>query len=84
MVVFQNFEGKTTTLNFWNKKLEGKMLIFYTENKQTGQLIFSFFVTLTKNEKWNELDKSSNIFLPVFSLIWFWILLRNVFSLKWC
>ena len=38
------------------------MQIFYTENKQTGRLIFSILVTLTKkrktkNEKWNEPDK---------------------------
>ena len=28
-----------------------KMRIFYTENKQTGQLIFLFLVTLTKKQK---------------------------------
>ena len=35
------------------------MRIFYTENKQTGQLIFFIFGHFdqkTKNEKWNELD----------------------------
>jgi hypothetical protein len=29
----------------------GKMRIFYTEDKQTGQLIFPFLVILTKNRK---------------------------------
>ena len=29
----------------------GKMRIFYTENTQTGQLIFLILVTLTKNKK---------------------------------
>ena len=29
----------------------GKIQIFYTENKQTGQLIFLFLVTLTKKRK---------------------------------
>ena len=35
------------------------MRIFYTENKQTGQLIFfvfGHFDQKTKNEKWNEPD----------------------------
>ena len=51
---------------FWVKVTEkrknqlsfsGKMSILYTENKQTGQLISSFFVTLNKKkEKWNEPD----------------------------
>ena len=37
----------------------GKMRIFYTENKQTGQLIFLFLVTLTKKQKMkNELNRT--------------------------
>ena len=35
------------------------MPIFYTENKQTGQLIFSFLLTMTKKrktKKWNQPD----------------------------
>ena len=42
------------------KSFSGKMRIFYTENKQTGQLIFfvfGHFDQKTKNEKWNESDK---------------------------
>ena len=39
----------------------GKVRIFYTENKQIGQLIFfvfGHFDQKTKNEKWNEPDTS--------------------------
>jgi hypothetical protein len=42
----------------------GKVRIFYSENKETAQLIFSFLVTLTyqrKNEKWNEPDNIENL-----------------------
>jgi hypothetical protein len=41
------------------------MRIFDTENKQTGQLIFFIFGHFdkkTKNEKWNETDKSKKSF----------------------
>ena len=33
---------------FWSKSFSGKMRILRIENKQTGQLIFSFLVTLNK------------------------------------
>ena len=47
-----------------NEKITGKMPIFCTKNKQTGQLTFSFLVTLTKkkkNEKWNELNITDQV-----------------------
>ena len=33
---------------FWSKSFSGKMQILQIENKQTGQLIFSFLITLNK------------------------------------
>jgi hypothetical protein len=34
-----------------SRHFHAKWGFFYTENKQTGQLIFSFLVTLTKKPK---------------------------------
>ena len=47
------------------------MRIFYTENEQTGQLIFSFLVKVTKNEKWNELNRNV-IFVSIITLTYIW------------
>ena len=75
MVVFQKLEGKTTTLNFWSQKLEGKTttLIFWNQ-KLKGKTTTPKNCVLT-----NFLHERSTIFFLVFSLVWFWILLRNVF-----
>ena len=74
MVVFQKLEGKTTTLNFWSQKLEGKTttLIFWNQ-KLKGKTTTPKNCVLT-----NFLHERSTIFFLVFSLVWFWILLRNV------
>ena len=81
MVVFQKLEGKTTTLNFWNQKNGRK---FYYSRK----LCFDRIFEVKKMEGNSATPKNcvlteffherSTIFLLVFSLIRFWILLRNV------
>ena len=75
MVVFQKLEGKTTTLKFWNKKMEGKTttLMFWNQ-KLEGKTTTPKNCVLT-----SFLHERSKIFFPVFSLVRFWILLRNVF-----
>ena len=75
MVVFQKLEGKTTTLKFWNKKLEGKTttLMFWNQ-KLEGKTTTPKNCVLT-----NFLHERSRIFFPVFSLVRFWILLRNAY-----
>ena len=73
MVVFQKLEGKTTTLNFWNQKLEGKTTTLKNWIKRMeGNSTTPKNCVLT-----NFLHERSIIFLLVFSLIQFWILLRN-------
>ena len=73
MVVFQKLEGKTTTLNFWNQKLEGKTTTLKNWiKKMEGNSTTPKNCVLT-----NFLHERSIIFLLVFSLIRFWILLRN-------
>ena len=70
----QKLEGKTTTLNFWNQKLEGKTTTLKNWIKRMeGNSTTPKNCVLT-----NFLHERSIIFLLVFSLIWFWILLRNV------
>ena len=78
MVVFQKLEGKTTTLKFWNKKLEGKTttLMFWNQ-KLEGKTTTPKNCVLT-----SFLHERSRIFFPVFSLVRFWILLRNGFSFQ--
>ena len=75
MVVFQKLEGKTTTLKFWNKKLEGKTttLMFWNQ-KMEGKTTTPKNCVLT-----SFLHERSRIFFLVFSLVRFWILLRNVY-----
>ena len=69
---------------------QAKCDFFYTENKQTGQLIFSFFVTLTK--KWNKsitnvCDRnrsqtwgSSCYYKVILSVVASWILKKHYLS----
>ena len=82
---------------FWSKwpknknfssHFQAKCGFLYTENKQTGQLIFSFLVTFDqkrKNEKWNEPDTC--LFISLFICLFIldlWELFMNpthVFSL---
>ena len=74
MVVFQKLEGKTTTSNFWNEKLEGKTTTLkHWIKRMGGNSITPKNCVLT-----NFLHERRIIFLLVFSLIRFWILLRNV------
>ena len=75
MVVFQKLEGKTTTLNFWNQKLEGKTTTLnFWNQKWEGKTTTPKKCVLT-----NFLHERSIIFFLVFSLMRFWILLRNEF-----
>ena len=69
----------------------GKMRIFYTENKQTGQLIFSFLVTLTKKRKmeWTGLCSPTvsvlkvNLFIHINYLLDTWsFLVTIIFNAK--
>ena len=72
----QKLEGKTTTLNFWNQKLEGKTTTLKNWIKRMeGNSTTPKNCVLT-----NFLHERSIIFLLVFSLIRFWILLRNDYS----
>ena len=78
MVVFQKLKGKTTTLNFWNQKLEGKTTTLKNWiKKMEGNSTTPKNCVLS-----NFLHERSMIFLLVFSLIRFWILLRNGFSFQ--
>ena len=73
MVVFQKLEGKTTTSNFWNEKLEGKTTTLkHWIKRMGGNSITPKNCVLT-----NFLHERRIIFLLVFSLIRFWVLLRN-------
>ena len=88
MVVFQKLEGKTTTLKFWNQKWEGKTttLYFWNQKWEGKTTTLKFWnqklegkTTTPKNCVLTEfLHERSTIFFLVFSLIRFWILLRNV------
>ena len=87
MVVFQKLEGKTTTLKFWNQKLEGKTttLNFWNQKLEGKTTTLKNWIkrmegnsTTPKNCVFtNFLHERIMIFFLVFSLIWFWILLRN-------
>ena len=87
MVVFQKLEGKTTTLKFWNQKLEGKTttLNLWNQKLEGKTTTLNFWdqklegkTTTPKNcVLTNFLHERSIIFLLVFSLIRFWMLLRN-------
>ena len=89
MVVFQKLEGKTTTLKFWNQKLEGKTttLNFWNQKLEGKTTTLKNWIkkmegnsTTPKNCVLTDfLHERSTIFLLLFSLIWFWILLRNDF-----
>ena len=73
MIVFQKLERKTTALNFWNQKLEGNTATLKNWiQKMEGNSTTPKNCVLT-----NFLHESSGIFFLVFSLVWFWILLRN-------
>ena len=92
MVVFQKFEGKTTTLKFWNQKLEGKTttLNFWNQKLEGKTTTLKNWIKRMEENSTTPkncvltifLHNRSIIFLLVFSLIRFWILLRNDYCLN--
>ena len=69
----QKLEGNSTTLKNWIQKLEGKP----TTLKNWIQKMEGNSTTPKNCVLTNFLNERSTIFFLVFSLIWFWIFVRN-------
>ena len=72
----QKSEENSTTSKNWIKKLEGK----HTALKNWIQKMEGNSTTPENCVLTSFLNERSTIFYQVFSLVWFWILLRNDFS----